>query len=129
AVSTAGILELLKLDTERLVELRDGAGKNNRAARRVLLHDRKIVLLGEIHHRGHIARRRAEFVGELRMCHPTARSRARGKACDLLLERRGILAAYQHSHLETLCGIGLSDGPRPRKRLPVTASQNIFSHD
>jgi hypothetical protein len=103
--------------------------KHDRASRRVLLHDREIVLLGEIHHRGHVARRRAEFVGELHVRHATARSRARGKARDLFLERTGILAAYQHGHLEALCRIGFSDGPRPCERLPVTASQNIFRHD
>ena len=128
AVRPAVEFELLEVDAERLIELGDRSRKNDGAARRVLLHDREVVALGESRDRGHVGRSSPEFLRQVGVLHMARRSLAGGKARDLRLERIRILPAHQHRYLEAFRRIRLADGPCSRKRLSVTADQYVCTH-
>ena len=79
AIGAARMLESFQIDLERVVELGDRTGKDNRPARRVFLDDHETMRVGELPDRRHVRGIGAELLRVLLAAEVTVRPLAPGQ--------------------------------------------------
>src|SRR6516162_1507854 len=128
AVGTARILIFLKIDTKRVIELRDGAGEHDRTPALVLLDNSKTVLMREFPNGLNVGRRSPELLGVFVMGQVALRFVA---SCDFpypFLQRILLAMAQDHGDFQPFRRIGLSQSPCARQRRSLATDERICWH-
>jgi hypothetical protein len=129
AIGTAVMLELLQLDREGLVELRNSAGKYHAAPRGIFLHDGESMRVGEFPNFRNIGRLRAKPLGEFLAPDMSWTAVGPMKLLDVFAQPICAAMAQQNGYLQAFVRISPAKRLCAFNRLSLAAFQNVFGHN
>jgi hypothetical protein len=127
-IGAAGIMELLQIYSEGLIELSDIAGKDHGATRRIFLYHGQAMTGSEGLDGGDVARVGAKLLREIIAPKVAILVGPARKPFHAFFQCVILRATQNQADFQPFCRICLAGGLRPRHRLPLTTFQGMVRH-